>query len=506
VLLASLAALTAAACATLPPCPAQGGPAWQELTSDHFVVRTDLDAADGQEVVRRLEETRAAMLVAVWPEAPGPPDRSAVIALRYPAELSEFLGYEIAGEYVVARPFPKTMIIAGTAEADDGNGLLTLRHELAHHLSRWFLTLQTPWYAEGMASFLETIQYDRGQGQAVIGEASLRRLQLLGRASVMSIKHLIASTSVDADDLALFEASSWLLVHYLVNHKNAAFEEFQRRMGRFEPPDKAWAGAFPDVNLDRLQLDLDEYARSGQYRVAHLPVAPWRGTTTARTLSDAEVHGLRAFMYVAVRPPGEGPMLERARAEVAEALREDPGQPEAAAVRYYTRDSSSGAARAAPAPTADVVELARRTTTAHPESWMAWVMAADAAGVNATARQDALTRALAAAPNEPEVLLRLALLRASQDRWPEALPFSSKAIRLGVVDGNLLLAHTIALAQIGSCEQAAYFAAGAKAQLPPARVQALAATWEKLRTVCAQVASKRAAESAGDDDARSGDR
>lgn len=43
----ALAALVAQACAAPTrtfPCPAHGGAAWRELTSDHFVLRTDLPA------------------------------------------------------------------------------------------------------------------------------------------------------------------------------------------------------------------------------------------------------------------------------------------------------------------------------------------------------------------------------------------------------------------------------------------------------------------------------
>src|SRR5262245_34804553 len=46
----------------LPPCPAAGGPAWTELQSAHFRLRTDEDAAAARTVLTDLEQLQAALL------------------------------------------------------------------------------------------------------------------------------------------------------------------------------------------------------------------------------------------------------------------------------------------------------------------------------------------------------------------------------------------------------------------------------------------------------------
>lgn len=49
----TLAAVAAAACgAAVPPVPGKGGPAWTELTSEHFTVWTDGDRAEVRELVQ----------------------------------------------------------------------------------------------------------------------------------------------------------------------------------------------------------------------------------------------------------------------------------------------------------------------------------------------------------------------------------------------------------------------------------------------------------------------
>src|SRR6185295_12340490 len=64
---------------------------------------------------------------------------------------------------------------------------LTIRHELAHHLSRFFIPRQPSWLAEGLASFFETLAYDRDRGEILIGLPSPQRLAVLrgGGASVV---------------------------------------------------------------------------------------------------------------------------------------------------------------------------------------------------------------------------------------------------------------------------------------------------------------------------------
>jgi len=74
-------------CATVPACPAKGGPAWRELTSEHFVLRTDLQQEAAQMVLRHLEDARAAMLAVVWPRAPELRGRIDAFALASAAEV-----------------------------------------------------------------------------------------------------------------------------------------------------------------------------------------------------------------------------------------------------------------------------------------------------------------------------------------------------------------------------------------------------------------------------------
>jgi hypothetical protein len=481
-----LACLTAGAgCATTLPCPARGGPPWRELTSDHFRLRTDLDPADAEQTVRALEESRAVMLAVVWPGSPQPPNRTDVIVLRSTLDLWEFTGTRlVAGRWVERRPFPGTLVTAGPPEP---GVLRTVAHEVAHDLSTWYVPLQPRWYAEGLATYLETATYDRVRKRARMGEPSAERMLTLLRRRSFPARELLAVQALPAGvDGARFEASAWLLVHYLMNHRSAAFARLQGRLNALARPADAWAAEMPDLPPDRLQTELLQYFASGRYTVDELPMEPPTATVRTRVLPDAEVHGVYAFLYASAIDP----QRERVREQVAEALAGDAGSLDGLAVSFYLLSGNGDPARG---------ELARRATAAHPESWLAWTMVADAAGPDATSRRTALARALALSPSQPQVLVRQALLDGAQGRWREAVVFTTRALRNRSAEPGLYLTHVQALAHTGYCREGAALAEALPALLPAALAQEVGRGWASLAAECARV---RAAREAADAEAQ----
>jgi hypothetical protein len=91
--LLGLIVLGSGGCASvMPTCPERGGPAWWELTSDHFQIRTDVDPATAQQLTEYLEDTRAAMLALWWNGSAGPPGRMSVIVHRSERTLESLAG------------------------------------------------------------------------------------------------------------------------------------------------------------------------------------------------------------------------------------------------------------------------------------------------------------------------------------------------------------------------------------------------------------------------------
>jgi hypothetical protein len=123
-------------------------------------------------------------------------------------------------------------------------------------------------------------------------------------------------------------------------------------------------------------------------------------------------------------------------------------------------------------------------------------MMADSAplGDGRFAQQTALARALALAPNDPEALIRMAFIKASNKKWDEAVEFSRKAIRLRALNPQALRTHVAALAMTGQCREAAFYVAGLRRPSPRAdpNESAVPAGWLELQDRCLRVAAARA--------------
>ena len=443
---------TAIGCASLPPCPAKGGPAWRELTSDHFVLRTDLSPRDALETVRTLEDTRAAMLAGMWAGAAGPPGKSTAIALASLDETWRFTGTTFAGVHLRQPPFPATLLISPDPKQQE-----TAKHELAHELALYFLPVEPSWFAEGLATFLATIQYDRDKGLSVLGEADVERYRLFTTSGPVSLDQLMGPLPDDPLTVSRTYATTWLLTHYLYNKRGPGWQHLQDRLARLQPGTDAFRAEFPDLDAEGLQRTLMDYAKRGQYVVRTLPVAPWSGTPRIRTMTDGEVHGLRAFLYWSTRPDNPATTAADIRSEIDESLHAEAPALDALATAFYARDIEY------PRTPADLAALAVR---AHPGHWMAWVMSADARTQHAPERERDLRRAFQLAPREPAVRAGLAALHAEAGRWPDVLRLTNQDLGAGATYPKLWLLHLAAARATGHCPEAELWGEALQAYLP----------------------------------------
>jgi hypothetical protein len=222
------------------------------------------------------------------------------------------------------------------------------------------------------------------------------------RSQRVLVKDLLAWKRIEPDwvseTVRRHYLSSWFLVHYLVNKNTAGFYELFRRLGRAEDPRAAWKGAFPQWDpdvpdaLDDLEAKLDTYGRgeSFQYHEIEPKVSP---TVKSRPLPPSEVHAYRALLL----PHGGARSPEVLRAEVDEALAEDPADPLAIAVL------------AGLDPKRDVLPMARASVKAHPSDWRAWSLLGDALARGP--REEFLAarrKAVEVGPSEPVALQELA--------------------------------------------------------------------------------------------------
>ncbi|HVZ74529.1 MAG TPA: hypothetical protein VHJ20_19240 [Polyangia bacterium] len=258
-------ALATGGCASLPPCPARGGPVWTEVTSPHFVVRTDLPDAAGEALARRLEEARATMLAVSWPHEPDPAGRTHVVAFRSDRELAA-VRHGILGEWIKQPPFRPTLLLAGTSELGEDDSAAA--HEIAHDVSHRFLPFQPIWYSEGLATFFEALTYDRATGRARVGVATPGRALYVGRGWSSEAVIRAHQYPPAGRALGIFEVRSWLIFHYLFFNRGPQLAVFADRLRALTPWDVAWDQAFPDLPFAKLDHELDGYASDHLFRTA----------------------------------------------------------------------------------------------------------------------------------------------------------------------------------------------------------------------------------------------
>jgi hypothetical protein len=356
-LLAALTVLAAPTCATLPACPARGGPAWTEWTSSHFVLLTDLDEADARSTLRDFEELRAAVLLAAWRRAPEPPARLTVVAFRAYSERLMFVPAGFDASLVTTRAPPQAFIVKSGAERDE-----VVTHTLVRALAFHFgLGGKAEWFDEGLARYLEQLRLEP-DGTLTYGEANERLFHNATRGRLTSFANLWAP--VTPETRASFVATSWLAVHYLFNREPVRFEVFQRRLAQTGDARAAWRASFPDVTWELMDERLTAYAfRNSQFEAFRTKLPPVSLEAQATPLVDAQVHALRALLFATKTEPRS----DLARAEVTEALRLDPSQVAAVYVqRAVLHDEETD------------VELPKRLIARHPQDPMAWLLLARA--------------------------------------------------------------------------------------------------------------------------------
>ncbi len=419
------AALVAAGCAgpRVGRSPAEGGHPWIEIRTAHYTLQTDLSPKDARDTALYLERTRSALLAAAWPHAQPPEDNIKAFVLRDDVEFQELFGQHFGGLFLRSN-FTQFVLFFG--KPANGGWFservgASLKHELTHHLSAYFLLRQPRWLSEGIASYLETLEISDDGATAVVGFSN-RHLSGVRPARAQDILAWTNRDPEDVDPLRLY-AGSWLLVHWMMNRELEKFVDFQKRLLKGEEADSAWKNAFAGTTLDRLNEDLRHYNDHGEYGTLKVSVPPVETIHLGRTLEDAEVHAIRAHLVLWTKGHYHDESVERlqfARREVDEALRQDSGNVSAllsmSQLQPQMRES-----------------LARKAVAAHPESDAAWMMLAEVLKSQnhfGEELEDALKKAAALGPLNAVAANDLASLYVSQKKFMAALPLSKRARQL----------------------------------------------------------------------------
>jgi hypothetical protein len=361
----TLAAATACG-AAVPPLPGKGGPAWTELTSEHFTVWTDGDREQVRDLVGQMEQLRQVIVGVTFPSLPN--GRTLVVALRDEDELAAFSSTAQARAYTVLAGIPLWQpMIALSAHSRVQDTDRTVAHELTHVVSLAAVHHQPRWLAEGMAEFFQTVRLDVRGGTADVGGAPEIRGRPMRMAHLIPVERLFAWRDITADEDRQY-STAWALFTYLINtHRDELLRYLQLLHDVGKPRDEAtaedaaqlWQAAFRSLPLADVDSALRQWLIVGHHEVMHFTVQWREWSVTERALGDADVHAARGMLcaLVAHRP-------DEARADAAAALAVEPGN-------VLARLTVAGLDHAPV-----TAEQARVMTEAHGEDWRAWWLAA----------------------------------------------------------------------------------------------------------------------------------
>jgi Protein of unknown function (DUF1570) len=422
---------------------------WHELVSEHFTLATDLPLGRARDMVAEMERVRLALREISWRAAVPAHTRTRVTVFRSSDEAEAVLGSAHAGL------FYRDLFGAPGIAVDGQDGLwdrLTLNHELAHRQIAEFLQRSPRWLSEGLACYLETLRFSESAGVVVAGEPNPQRLRdLRSRPEWTEVIHTgDSAVSMDGGDYGKFQAASWALVHFLLDRQREGFRQYVRALSTGEDPEHAWTAAFGTLDGDALGTSIRAYIEEGRLGLVRAPLVNWDGAVEVRDLTLPEVHGMRAMLLVyGAATAGAAGAPRDSDAEAFAALREDPGNPDAAAVRLFWRFGGLVAVDEAEA-------AARAAIRAHPSDWRSWALlgaSLDRAS-RAGERLEARMRAAQLAPDNPTVLNSLAWDDVVAGRPQDAVPLAERALLLSPTDANVVDTYAAALAGIGDCTAA----------------------------------------------------
>lgn len=202
-------------------------PPWTEVHAKHFMVTTDAGEKQGREVAFRVEQMRAVFGNLLLKNRLNQSVPVTIIALKddgeyartAPSSAEESSGFLLHSD-------DRAFIVLNLSKDDSWRAI-------ADDLASFFLTYNYPptqdWFDEGFANYFSSIRVSDKQIEIggepkhrdASGNSSGSLVQLLNASEWMSIPDLFAAhratAKSDHENARLFQAQSWMVVHYILN-------------------------------------------------------------------------------------------------------------------------------------------------------------------------------------------------------------------------------------------------------------------------------------------------
>ncbi|MHA7819076.1 MAG: hypothetical protein ACX930_05455 [Erythrobacter sp.] len=309
---------------------------WYEASSDHFVIYADDSEKDVRRFAENLERYHRAMAYILQREntKPSPSNRVTIFVVGSQRDIRRLSGSDsrtLAGFYVPRAGGSRAFV----QDIRNQRGYphfstVVLLHEYAHHFLISSNRYAMPrWMSEGAAEFFASASFN-SDGSVLIGRPAQHRAGELAFAVDVGIRELLDPELYEESKgrrYDSFYARSWLLYHYLTFTPERAgqIDAYWLEVLNGSAPLEAGEKVFGD--LDQLQRELDNYARSRRMYTFNLSGDKLSaGEISIRELpeGEAEMMEVRMRSQRGVNREQAAELVVEAR-EIAAKYPDDPG-------------------------------------------------------------------------------------------------------------------------------------------------------------------------------------
>jgi hypothetical protein len=298
------------ACGAVRPAltgPEAGGPAWRELKTEHFVLRTDLDAASAREIIEDFERVEQ-VFIDLSPGMPIP-DTTRVLVFARQLDYDAVAPRASSGFFARDPDHPRSPLIVLFGSHQEAT-LRVLQHELTHRFVAEQIRKPPVWLNEGLASYFETIAF--ANGKLEVGRSDWHFYSGPDPESVepVSIEDLLHADAKEFYGPRNYEYSltAWAFVHMLRASRPGYADRFASYMHSLRSgtdAKSAWTASFGEGSLHDLQVSFNNYITSPYVTVISIPYEPPPvPLPNVRVLTEDEVEELLDWLRAASKASG----------------------------------------------------------------------------------------------------------------------------------------------------------------------------------------------------------
>jgi hypothetical protein len=305
-----VASLLIGGCAHAPP--------WTQLTSSHFVLRTDLPPQVARLALTQFELTYAALETLAFASNP-PRERIDFVLFRNEKGFRALApegtnGYFMSHQLDDPEALPTIAMFGTYTEATQRRFL----HELTHRFMDHQLRAAPPWLDEGLAQYYSTMKLVGDEVLlGLLPNKSLFRIDLdfvsnmpltaryvdnrIDLRAVPSVRELLDANEDEfhrSDHEVAYYFAAWTLVHMLLHDRDyrPGFSRYVSGLTLGATPNEAWKRGFGDVDMKELESRFRAYVVRVYIdeKVLRMRLPATSAIDTERQLRPDEVHLLLA--------------------------------------------------------------------------------------------------------------------------------------------------------------------------------------------------------------------